>query len=274
MRGIIFLFPLILSCSEGNYDYSISDVKATSEVFVASLGNLMDEVSGGGFSRSSLCLDRAGIQSCNSGRQSITYNGCEASSTLITGTVTLEYSDNGCSIGSLNNTVTREIDLTRNNNDDSQDQVFDSIRPDFLGSTYGGGVRLTSFSTTSHQLEFLGKHISTTRSSGFEGFLVSMRTTTPISVTTSSSSLGRSGRFLSGGVVEMAHNRLDYLTTYTIGSLSYSTSCCHPLTGTITFDISKGAEGSGQILFNNSCGSASLTLGDVTETMFIGDCNY
>ncbi len=273
-RLVLFLF--FLSCGEGNYEYSISDVKATSLVVISTLGNLLDEVSGGGFSfaPTSLCLDRAGVQSCNAGRQSITYNGCEASETLITGTVTLDYSDNSCGLYVLNRTVTREFNLIRNNDDGSEDQVFDSNRTDFLDNTYGGGSRLTSLSSTNHQLEILGKHVAKTRSTGFEGFLVSLRTTSDISVTTDSNTLRREGRVLSGGTIEMAHNRLEYLTTYTIGSVSYTSGCCHPTSGTINFTLSDGAQGSGQIQFNNTCGSASLTLGDVTETMYIGDCNY
>ena len=48
MRRLIPLFLLLLSCGEGAYDYSIEDVKASSIVLVSSLGNILDEVSGGG----------------------------------------------------------------------------------------------------------------------------------------------------------------------------------------------------------------------------------
>lgn len=213
---------------------------------------------------------RAYDQSCSVGVKTVTYSGCQIGSAFsLSGSVTLTYSDNGCALD-VGDNVVRTYDHTISGPRGGAIQTTSTLRSDYRGTQIGGGGRLERTGLTAWQIDILGKHKIGTRN-GRTLFDVSARTTTPVAVT---GTLGRSGRTISSGAIEINHNRAQFTAVYSVAAgqpLVWNSTCCHPVSGQLNATYSGSISGAGSVTFNG-CGSAQLSKDGSTRTLSLGYC--
>ncbi len=136
---------------------------------------------------------------------------------------------------------------------------------DYRGTNIVGLAMLTSLWGISYNLAILGKRKTRARVNGSTGFDISIRTTANLLL---NNGLSRNGRTIDGGRLEVIHNRLEYVAELVPNDLTYSSSCCYPVSGGMDITYTGSLSGTGSITFNG-CGSASVTYnGDVNEIEF------
>lgn len=211
---------------------------------------------------------RAFSQVCNVGVKSISYSGCQIGSAFsLSGSVTLTYSNNSCDL-SVGENVIRTYDHTISGPRGGAIQTTSALRADYRGTQIGGGGRLSRTGMNSWEAEISGKHKIGTRN-GRTLFDVSVRTTSAFAIT---GALGRSGRTISSGTLEVNHNRAGFTATYSVVSgqpLVWNSSCAHPVSGQLSASYQGSIVGSGTITFNG-CGAAQLSKDGSTRTLAIG----
>lgn len=291
----------LVGCRSGESEDSpvaasaISDPQADAlESAVTMIAGQADDASGDSFARldslestrgiakySSLLLSnawaaacsRAVAQSCNNadGSKSITYSACSilARGFSISGWVNLDYSNNNCTLG-VGENVLRTYDHTITGPRGGTVQTFSAPHPNYLGHQVGGGGRLTHTAASTWEIEILGKNkLGVVR--GRTLFDVSAHTTSPIQI---SGSLSRSGRSVTGGKVEVDHNVKNFTVAYEVDPskpLVWNSSCCHPVSGTVSATYSGSITGQGSISFTG-CGSAQLTKDGSSQNLGLGYC--
>lgn len=214
---------------------------------------------------------RAFSQVCNNaaGTKTATYSSCDVGSRgfLLTGSVTLTYSNNSCSLG-VGESVVRTFDHTISGPHGGAIQTTSALRTNYRGTQLGGGGRLSHLSLTTWEMELLGKHKIGTRN-GHALFDVSVQTTNPLVI---DGTLSRSGRTISAGSVEVSHNLAQFSAVYAVTQpLVWNSTCCHPVSGAMSATYSGSLSGQGTITFNG-CGSPQLSKDGRTRTLSIGYC--
>lgn len=211
---------------------------------------------------------RAFSQVCNVGVKSISYTSCQIGSGFsLSGSVNLTYSNNSCNLD-IGDNVIRTYDHTISGPRGGTIQTTSAQRADYRGTQIGGGGRLSRNGATSWEAEILGKHKIATRN-GRTLFDVSVRTTSTIAIT---GAVGRSGRTVSSGTLEVNHNRAGFTATYSVISgqpLVWNSSCAHPVSGQLSASYQGSINGSGTITFSG-CGAAQLSKDGSTRTLAIG----
>lgn len=209
-------------------------------------------------SYAAICSGRAFSQSCISGVKTKSYQDCTigTSSFRLNGDVSLSYSDSAnCDLDTTGESVTRNYDTTRTTAWGAQLRTYSDNHTDFENNTYGGGGKLTR-TDNGYELEILGKHKSRTSARGRSSLDISIRTTSPISM----DQLARHNRTVNGGAIVIAHNLAQYKVTLEPSNLSYISSCCYPVSGTLNVTYTGSISGSGTVTFS-SCGQATVSRG-------------
>lgn len=213
---------------------------------------------------------RAFDQTCSVGIKTVSYSACSIGSTFsLSGSVTLTYSNNSCALN-VGENVVRTYNHTISGPRGGAIQTTSALRADYRGTQIGGGGRLERTGAAAWEIEILGKHKIGTRN-GRTLFDVSARTTTPLEI---SGTLDRASRSISAGAIEINHNRAQFTAVYSVVSgqpLTWSSSCCHPISGQMSAAYSGSLTGSGSITFNG-CGSAQLSKDGSTRTLSLGYC--
>lgn len=211
---------------------------------------------------------RAVSQVCNVGVKSITYSGCQIGSAFsLSGDVTLTFSNNSCDL-SIGENVVRTYEHTISGPRGGAIQTTSDLRSDYRGTQIGGGGRLTRTGANEWTAEILGKHKVGTRG-GRTLFDVSVKTSSPIAI---SGALGRSGRTVNSGVLEVNHNRAGFTALYSVVTgqpLVWNSSCAHPVSGQLAVSYSGSINGSGTVTFTG-CGIAQLSKDGSARTLSIG----
>lgn len=132
-------------------------------------------------------------------------------------------------------------------------------KADYNQVTYGGGTKITK-TAGGWTLEVLGMHRTLTGPGATEIFSVSSRTNSPITIT---GALGRAGRTMNGGELEINHNLAKFTAKHVPSNLTWSAGCCHPSSGTMTVTRSGSVTGTATISFTgcdaNGSGNATVT---------------
>lgn len=195
---------------------------------------------------------------------------CDYGPYLWSGSVQLSYSNGStCSLGSVGESYTRTVNFTRSGPRGSL-LTTSATRNTYTGSSLGGGIVVTKADNAgSVDLEILGQHKILTRTNGSTIFDISLSTQTGSSL--QMNQLGRNGRTVSSGVIEIFHNRALYKAERSISNLSFSSNCCYPTSGSISSTFTGSLSGSGTITFN-SCGNFTATLNGQTKSYSMANC--
>lgn len=219
------------------------------------------------FSAVTTCGTPAAKDTCNSKKKSATYTDCAASlSHTYSGTVSLAYTDSACAL-SLTQSVTRTLTMSRTLQFSGYPRFNGTVvsttsedHADYRGATLGGGSKLTSISVDNvYDLEVLGLHKVLKNSKDRSAYDISIRTVSPIQIEGALSG----NRMAKGGELEVIHNQGQYVATMSPSNLQYnSTTCCHPVAGSVTVIFTGKAIGQGTIEFPGPCGFATLDRGE------------
>ncbi|MGE0762381.1 MAG: hypothetical protein AB7N80_03785 [Bdellovibrionales bacterium] len=214
---------------------------------------------------------RALYEMCVSGVSSATrstlYSNCSLpSGRTLNGSVTLTYSDLSCNLD-VGDSVNRSYDFAMNGLYGGQLLVSSASHTDYRGNSIGGGGNLTRLGANSWQIDVAGKRKTFVRS-GNTFFDIQVRTTAPMNVL---NTLARNGRVVDGGSFEVIHNLAKFTATYTPSQLTWSGTCCHPISGSLSVSYSGSVTGSGSVTFNG-CGSATLVKGGLSQDININYC--
>lgn len=215
---------------------------------------------------------RAFNQTCDNsaGTKTASYSSCSVGSRgfLLSGAVTLTYSNNSCSLG-VGENVVRTFDHTLSGPHGGAVQTTSALRTNYRGTQLGGGGRLSHTASTTWEMELLGKHKIGTRN-GRTLFDISAQTTSPLVI---DGALSRSGRTISAGSIEVSHNLAQFSAVYAVTQpLVWNSTCCHPVSGALSAIYSGSISGQGTITFSG-CGSPQLSKDGRTRTLSIGYCD-
>lgn len=211
---------------------------------------------------------RAFSESCVSGLKTASYSDCDISGTALSidGSVSLSYSDSGCGLSAIGDSVNRTYDFRIIGPRNGELRVFSSAHTDYRGTSISGGGKLTKTSG-GWDLEILGKNNELSR--GNRVFMShSIRTLTPINIT---GGLDRASRLVNGGQLEVNHNLAKYTAIFTPNNIQYSSTCCHPISGSLTVNYSGSISSSGSITFEG-CGSATISQDGKERAISLSFC--
>jgi len=169
--------------------------------------------------------------------------------------------------GSVTRTTTN---FTRSNPDGSIVAVSSAAFTNYAGTAIGGGVT-TTFGAGSRSLSINGIHRVRTSALGRTVFDHSVSTTSPLIVT--GTRLG-GNRTISSGTVKVDHNLAKFSSTASLAGLSWNSSCCHPISGVVTFALTGSSTDSVAIDYaSGTCGEAKITKnGDFLGTIELPGC--
>jgi hypothetical protein len=263
-----------LGCGKKNAadDETLNAVEATVESGVSMISGLSDDQSGTSYASKSetapkniwqLLLGekayadnctRAIFQSCVSGVKTTDFDSCQIAGTLrsITGNVTLSFSDSGCSMASVGNSVNRTYDLDISGPRGGVVSITSATNADYNGNSYGGGGVLEKTSG-GWEIEILGRHSALSKN-GRQFFNISTRTLSNVQIT---GSLDRSNRVVNSGQIEVNHNLAKFTALFQPNNLTWTSSCCHPVSGSLGVTYSGSKTGTATVTFNG-CGTAEL----------------
>jgi len=202
---------------------------------------------------------RAVASPCENGNKAASYNGCYLPQTKVTvnGEVNLEYTTQDCTLANSGDAVNRTYEIEFQGPRGGTLQVFsdanDGSNIDYEGNEILGGGLLTN-TDAGWDIEILGKNKELYGPGGLKWFDHSIYTTSPLHVT---GTLGRANRNIDGGAVVVAHNIAKFKATYQPSNVQWSSSCCHPISGSINITYEGSITGSASVEFN-SCGSANF----------------
>ena len=202
---------------------------------------------------------------CNSGVKLSEFQDCSIfhGNAIASGWISLNYSELDCSLDVDGKKVARTYDYEIVGPRGGQHNITSSDQVDYRGNTIGGGAELTKVAG-GWELDILGKN-RTFIINGRTRRNKSIRTLQPLEI---QGGIRRSQRRVNNGQLEVIHNLAEFTATYTAVDLQYSSSCCHPVSGSLSVDFAGSIEGSGTVTFN-SCGSAQIERnGEVQDVTF------
>ncbi len=271
IMGILFLNS---ACgkkqSETNSD-SVNSTEAVIESSVNSVGSFLDDQSTASYSANysektniwqnllfpsayaDSCI-RPFYSTCVNGVKTETYSGCQigSSNKSLSGSITLSYSHMSCTLSTDGDYLTRTFDITVAGPRGGTLTKTSAVQSDYKGDSYGGGGKVTKTSA-GFDLEFLGKHLKLSKKD--KSLMdVSIRTLSPLKVT---GGLSRSQRQISNGSIEINHNLAKFTSVITASDLQWSSSCCHPISGSLSITYSGSKTGTASVQFNG-CGTGNL----------------
>lgn len=287
ISGLILGLLLFSACAKDDEDSVVDPVEASLESGVTVLSGMADDQAGSSFALSTkpaqhplelllgepafaAACGRAVSQSCASGGvKSVSYSSCQVGlASSLSGSLTLDYSDNSCSMAVNGNTVTRTYNWTLTGPRGGTLTRSSDSMSDYSGDTYGGGGRLTK-TASGFDLEILGKHTELKGPRGTVLYDISVRTTSAIGL----DQVARNGRTMNGGSIEVNHNLAGFTAVLVPNNLEWSSSsCCHPTGGSMTVTYSGSRSGSATLTFGGTCGTATVTSGSGTQNIVLGFC--
>ncbi len=169
--------------------------------------------------------------------------------------------------GSLTRTTTN---FARVNPNGSTVTVSSANHSNYTGAVIGGGI-VTTFGATTRSLTIAGLHRVRTSSAGLLIFDHSVTTTSPI---VASGTRLAGNRVISGGTVKVDHNRAKFSSLANLSGLTWNSSCCHPISGSVTFSLTGAETGSIQVDYaSGTCGQAIVTKnGESLGTVDLPSC--
>lgn len=271
----------LISCNQKQEESDIiSEDTAITESVSTALSSLADEQSGASMARAenpliTLLLPRAVADSCQrpfyvscqSGFKSETYDSCPLYLGKIDGEAQLAYSNGSCSLTTAGQSVSRSYDFTVTGPRGGTYYVTSDTAQDYKGDTYGGGEVLSK-TMGGWTVDILGRHKSFVSRRGREAYNVSLRTLQAYTIT---GSLSRSSRLVNGGQIEVNHNLAGLTALIEPNQVQWSSSCCHPVSGSLTITYSGSRTGSASIEFLG-CGAAQIVRAGQIQNIGLSYC--
>ena len=208
---------------------------------------------------------RAVAQACNIGVKQANYSNCGTVFDL-NGSVTLTYSDMGCSMANVGDSVVRTYDYTIEGPRGGILTNSSLIKATYDGTQLSGGARLER-AASGWLLNISGKHKSLSRNDR-EIFDISIETPTQLEV---SGGLSRASRQVNNGSLKVYHNLAEFSAEFSANNLQWNASCCHPVSGSLSVNYSGSVTGSATVTFNG-CGTATHEKDGLSQDITLSYC--
>lgn len=278
---------LVTACGKKNAEessdsFTVDSTEASIESAITVVSGVVDDQNGSSFAKAesykpfflnliqptavaSAC-GRAVSNVCSSGVKSQIYSSCNPNALVsIDGEVELTYSQSNCSMSSVGDQVVRTYDLTFSGPRGGSISHTSDVQTDYRGTSYGGGGVLTK-ETSGYEVDILGRHTQLSYR-GTTYVDASVRTLSPLVI----NQLSRNGRIWSSGQIEVNHNLAQFTSVIQASNIQWSSSCCHPVSGTLSVTFSGSKSGSASVTFN-SCGSGTINENGQTKDFSISYC--
>ncbi len=211
---------------------------------------------------------RAVAQACNLGVKQATYDDCSGSAGLLSldGQVTLTYSNMACTMANVGDNVVRTYNYTISGPRGGVVTNSSDIKATYDGTQLSGGAKLEK-TATGHEVTIFGKHKSFVRNER-ELYDVSIETGSPLQIT---GGLARGNRQVTNGSLKVYHNIAEFTAEFTANNLGWSSSCCHPVSGSLSVSYEGSITGTASITFN-SCGEATHEKDGLSQELTLSYC--
>jgi len=197
---------------------------------------------------------------CASGEKVRNYNGCTIGSTTLSGTTTLSWSNNTCTLTAISDTVTRVPNFTLTGRRSATLTV---------NKTGSYGQKLTASSVNAPNSIFLFESDGIRRKFT-AGSSTLFDQTTSVSPGITVTGNNRLSRTLSGGVVRVYNNLTGVTCTYSPTNITWGLSTCNcPTSGYWSGSCSNSKQLTLEI---TGCGTANYTEGGETSSVTFDRC--
>lgn len=269
---------------------SQAEAELSVEAAVTSMGSMMDEFRSGSrlglqsqssLGASGLSMQRAMsptcapafMQACNNGVKEMNFSNCNVLGRVeISGNISLDFSNTSCGIQNAGDQVVRTYDVsflsTRRN---IRLEASSADQADYRGEVYGGGGMLTR-TNTGYEIEILGDHRLLDKLDKGENDPIEVSSRTLEQPIVIDGDIQQRDLRLRSGVLEVNHNTAQYTAVIAANNLQWTSSCCHPIGGSMTLDVTGSRSGSGSLTFN-ACGDATLDINGNVRDIDLDICN-
>lgn len=203
------------------------------------------------------CFLNAILSGCAEKTRTRTFDNCTIGLVnTLNGTVTLSFSEAGCTMSAAGNSVTRTADFT-----------LTAPRGTLTVSAPGGGQVITKTADGfTYRVGGMKRVLKT--SAGTTVADVETKTLSDITVTGTS----RATRVMNGGSIEIKHVTRNYIATLTPNNLTWSAGCVCAVSGTLTGTVT-GAQSSDDVVVEiTGCGTAKITANGISEDVKLDRC--
>jgi hypothetical protein len=195
---------------------------------------------------------------CSAGVRTRTFSGCNVGSLLVSGTVTLTFSDPLCGMTRPGASVTRNAAVTFAGPNGG---TYDITSP-------GGGQTITvNPAANGFSYSVGGIDRVATRPNGDPLFDISSSTTQDIGVTGTT----RQTRVMNGGTLEVVHNLRKYTVDLTPGAVTWNGTCNCAVSGSWSGTASGTVSGSFAVDITG-CGTATVTVNGNSQPVELDRC--
>lgn len=210
---------------------------------------------------------RPRLQACNNGLQESLFENCTPMNKnhARTGSVRLTYSSSSCSMAEVGDQVNRSFDISIAGPRGASYSHSSQEQADYRGELYGGGSTLERLND-GYSLSILGRHNQIIRKDKILAS-TSTRTLSPVLL----NQIAREGRVWQSGILEVNHNKAGFTAQIEPNQLTWSRSCCHPVSGSLNVSFSGSKSGQATISFS-SCGQGTIIEGEESRNFELAYC--
>jgi hypothetical protein len=284
MRSVLLILTAISLAACQPKEESITDTSSLDQIAdsvegaITGASGAIDDASGDSMvSQRSLFLKLLVPEAHAACTRTLTNNGggncsrnvnCDFGSYLWSGTISLNFANGAtCSLTGAGDSFTRTPEFGRTGPRGTI-QTTSQNRQAWDGNTIGGGMTISQVDGMGNlSLDIDGIHKILTRTGGRTVFDMSVSTTSPLQI----NQLSRNGRNISSGVLSVHHNRARFTAEHTFQSVSYSSSCCYPTSGSISTDLTGTLNGNATVTFNG-CGKISVSFKGNSKSYTLANC--
>jgi hypothetical protein len=267
MQRVLSFISLLMLLSCGKSETNFLTEAAVSDSYISMIRMLnftFDSLAGELESGDNTCTLEVD-QTCDTSNdtQASTFSACKIAGFTIDGTASISYSpEAACTatdtanafVLSTTETATRTVNYTQEKSNDEFTLVGTN-----------------SFDRNGTNYEFELDLTKTYKRTGTTIYTQNIDTTGELVL----NSMTRAGRILSTATslkIRIEHNS-DYIVDYTPNNVTWTSSCCHPTSGSMTISATGTiVNATGTITFTSTCGDATVELNDATSTVNLGSC--
>lgn len=204
--------------------------------------------------------------------------GGPANEFIFNGNITLTFDSSttcnawisGTSFPSNGNVTRTSSNFIRKNPNGSTVTTTSDSHSNYLNQTISGGAK-TTFTVSNRTVDILGLHKIRKSTAGQTIFDHSVTSIAPLVVTGSKLT---GNRQINSGTIKVDHNIARYSSTANLSGITWTQNCCHPTSGSITFQIVGLGNGNLVVDFSTgTCGTANVSLNSgPTQSIQLTSC--
>ena len=245
--------------STGSYGFFNGSSRTFARLVPESLTDKMfKELIGVSSAYADTCANTLTFGSCLASTITRTFGGCTVGPAVITGNITLNFSNALCQLPNVNDSVSRAPNFT-----------VTGLRGATLTVTKAGAVgqNITRIAASPAMFSLTNDGIRRkfTTSTGVVPFDFTTQTTSAMTITGAL----RSGRVVNGGILRVTNNVTGTTCDYVPSAVTWGSSCTCATSGSWSATCSDGKTSS---VILTGCGTAKVTLGTLSGTMVFDRC--